>query len=51
MYNASPDGDASISIYDNKTFTYYTVDDYQAELNLGVCNIVLKNELKKRCCY
>ena len=47
MYNASPDGDASISIYDNKTFTYYTVDDYQAELNLGVAICSVKDELKK----
>lgn len=47
MYNASSDGDASISIYDNKTFTYYTVDDYQAELNLGVAICSVKDELKK----
>lgn len=47
MYNASPDGDASISIYDNKTFNYFTVNDYQAELELGVAICGIKDELKK----
>lgn len=47
MYDASPDGDASISIYDNRTFTYYTVEDYQEELNLGVEICSVKKEIEE----
>lgn len=48
MYNASPDGDARIEIYDNKTATLYKVaDNYDAELALGVTICSIFEELKK----
>ena len=48
MYNASPDGDASITIYDNKTYTLYSVvDNYDAELSLGVTICSIIDELRE----